>query len=76
MNMRMDSKRAAFIPLLITYVVVKLVHTFVGFEYDLLSEGLFNMKFVIDIASWAVVYAAVYFLLRKLLPQKGEALTK
>jgi hypothetical protein len=71
--MNLDSKRAAFIPLLITYVVVKLVHNLAGFDYDILSEGILNLKFLIDVASWAIVYAAVYFLLRKWLSSKGTA---
>lgn len=47
----MDTKRTAFIPLFITYVVVKLVHNLIGFNYDLLSEGILNLKFLIDVAS-------------------------
>lgn len=69
--MNMHSKRTTFISLILTYVIVKVVHSMVGFEYDIFSEGILNLKFLIDVASWAIVSAAVYFLLRKLLPQKG-----
>ncbi|PTX22738.1 hypothetical protein C8N40_101566 [Pontibacter mucosus] len=67
----MHSKRTTFISLLITYVLVKVVHNLAGFEYAIFSEGILNLKFLVDMASWAIVYAAVYFLLRKLLPQRG-----
>ncbi|SFH26629.1 hypothetical protein SAMN05421739_1091 [Pontibacter chinhatensis] len=67
----MHSKRTTFISLIITYVVVKVVHSLIGFDYDIFSEGILNLKFLIDVASWAIVSAAVYFLLRKLLPQRG-----
>ncbi|OKL41096.1 hypothetical protein A3841_14825 [Pontibacter flavimaris] len=69
--MRKDTGPTAFLSLFITYLLVKVMHHLIGFEYDLFSEGLLNMKFIIDIASWGIVYAAVYFLLRKLLPRKG-----
>ena len=69
----MSFKRTAFIPLLITYGIVNAVHYLVGFDYDILSEGILNLKFLIDVASWAIVYLAVYFLFRKWQSSKGAA---
>lgn len=61
-----------FIPLFITYVVVKLVHWLSGFDYDIFSEGIFNIKFLIDIASWGGIYAIVYLLLKALIPNRNN----
>ena len=69
--MNMHSKRTTFISLIITYVVVKVIHILAGFEYDIFSEGILNLKFLVDVAFLAIVHAAVNFLLRKLLSQKG-----
>lgn len=57
-----------FITLFITYGAVKLVHWLVGFDYDIFSEGIFSIKFLIDIASWGGIYAVVYFVLNAFFP--------
>ena len=67
----MHSKRTTFISLIITYVVVKVIHNLAGFDYDIFTEGVLNMRLLLDVTSWVIVHAAVNFLLRKLLPEKG-----
>ncbi|WP_299822398.1 hypothetical protein [uncultured Pontibacter sp.] len=69
--MNTNSRVFAFIPLLITYILVKIVHKLAGFEYDIFTEGVFTLKFVLDIASWVFIYGVVYFLFKKLSPQKN-----
>jgi hypothetical protein len=61
-----------FIPygsIIIAYAIVKFINNITGFHYDI-SEGIFNMKFLIDITIWGCVYVIVYFLLSKLLPKR------
>lgn len=58
------------LPLFITYVAVKAVHWLVGFDYHLFREGLFHSKLLIDLASWGIIYAIVYYLLKTFMPKK------
>jgi hypothetical protein len=55
----------SWLPILITYVLVKEMQNLAGFEYDLFKEGVLTFRFVLDIASWVVVYVLVSFLLQK-----------
>jgi hypothetical protein len=66
-----NNRLIGFLPLFITYIIVKIAHNLAGFDYDLFSEGIMNAKFLIDIMSWVIVYALIYFLLRKILPQRN-----
>jgi hypothetical protein len=65
-----NNRVIGFITIIITYVVVKIIHRYAGFQYDISREGIINVKLLIDIFSWIVVYALVYTLLKKILPQK------
>lgn len=69
--MKKNSKTIGFVSLFITYLVVKVVHSFAGFHFDPFSEGIFNIKFLIDIKSWGIISTMVYFLMKRLLPQKS-----
>ncbi len=69
--MKNNNRFIDFIPLIITYIVVKVMHKLVGFNYDPFREGILNVKFLIDIMSWIIVYAVIYILMKKLLPQKN-----
>ncbi len=48
----------------ITYVIVKIVSKLIGFHYDI-SEGIFNIRFLSDLALWVIVFYLVNYLLRK-----------
>ena len=54
----------SFGTLFITYVLVKIVYKLTGFHYDF-GDGIFNIKLVIDIALWVLIYFPVQFLLKK-----------
>ncbi|WP_276498741.1 hypothetical protein [Pontibacter litorisediminis] len=69
--MRKGTTQAALVPFFITYLTVKLVHFLAGFKYDLLEEGILHLKFAVDLATWGVVYAAIYFLFSKLVKPVG-----
>lgn len=51
----------------ITFVIVKVINHFSGFHYDI-AEGFFNIKLLIDLALWVLVYFSVFTLLNKLWP--------
>lgn len=51
----------------ITFVIVKVIEHFSGFHYDI-AEGFFNIKLLIDLALWVLVYFSVFTLLNKLWP--------
>ncbi|WP_181304021.1 hypothetical protein [Rufibacter sp. XAAS-G3-1] len=62
--------KTRLLPLLITFVVVKLVHHLAGFDYDIFLEGVFTVRFLLDIGTWVAVYVVVSFLLKKVFPSK------
>jgi hypothetical protein len=72
MTMKNNIRLIGFLTILITYIVVKIVDTLAGFHYDPFREGIINIKFLIDIISWGVVYAVIYTLLKRLLPPKNN----
>lgn len=55
----------AFSSILITYIIVKLVCKLTGFHYDF-SDGIVNVKLLIDIALWGFIYLLINYLLKKL----------
>jgi hypothetical protein len=69
--MKNSNSFISLVLILLTYVIVKIGHKLAGFHYDIFSEGIMNVKFLIDIMSWGIVYAILYFLLKKLLPLKN-----
>jgi uncharacterized membrane protein len=69
-----QKKTNGFIPLvtiIITYVTVKILYKLTGFQYDF-SEGILNIRFLIDITLWGFIYLTVNFLLRKLFSKWTE----
>jgi hypothetical protein len=58
------------IAILLTYLIKKLGYKFVGFHYDIFREGQLNIKFLIDVISWVIIYAIVDSLFKKLLPNR------
>ncbi len=57
--------------IIITYLIVNIVYKLTGFHYDF-SDGIANIRLLIDIALWGCVYFAVNFLLRKLLSKRTD----
>ena len=53
------------VSIVITYIIVKVIYRLTGFHYDF-TDGIINIRFLIDIALWGSVYLTVVFLLRKL----------
>jgi hypothetical protein len=70
LHMNKNSMAMTFISILITYIVKKIGFKLVGFHYDIFSEGILNIKFLIDVISWVVIYAIVNFLFKKLSPNR------
>jgi len=62
------------ISIVITYISVKAIYRITGFHYDF-TDGIINIRFLIDIALWGSVFLTVIFLLRKLFSLK-ERVTK
>jgi|GEM_PF-3569164 hypothetical protein len=63
-----QKKTNFFIPfstILITYIIVKILYRLTGFHYDF-TEGIVNIRLLIDLALWGFVYFSVDFLLKKL----------
>ena len=59
------------VSIVITYIIVKVIYRLTGFHYDF-TDGIINIRFLIDIALWGTVYLTVVFLLRKLFSSKVE----
>ncbi|MGV3539318.1 MAG: hypothetical protein ACO1OQ_05875 [Rufibacter sp.] len=57
--MQSSKGKYSLVALLVTFLVVKIFHTLVGFDYDIFREGILNLRFVADILSWAVGYVVV-----------------
>jgi len=55
----------AFGSLITTYILVKIVYRLTGFHYNF-SDGIFNVKLLLDIALWGFIYFPVDYLLKKL----------
>lgn len=49
----------------ITYIIVKIVYKLTGFSYSLL-EGILNIKILVDLGLWIIVYVFVKIILNKL----------
>ncbi|PKP52073.1 MAG: hypothetical protein CVT92_10655 [Bacteroidetes bacterium HGW-Bacteroidetes-1] len=63
-----QKKTNFFIPfgtIIITYIIVKILYKLTGFHYDF-TEGIVNIRLLIDLALWGFVYFSVDFLLKKL----------
>ncbi|HAH58459.1 MAG TPA: hypothetical protein DCL86_09945 [Bacteroidales bacterium] len=61
-----QAKRTGYvitISIIITYIIVKIVYKLTGFYYNF-DEGLLNIKLLIDLSLWAVVFIAVNFLVK------------
>ncbi len=71
--MKNNNGMLGFVRLFTTYIVVKVIHKFAGFHYDPFREGLINFKFLIDIISWGIVSASIYFLMKRLLAEKSHS---
>ncbi|QHL89227.1 hypothetical protein GU926_18035 [Nibribacter ruber] len=69
MNQRTNTYMAT---LFITFVLVKLVKAVLGFEYHILQEGIFNLKFLADLAMWGVSYYLVDFLRQQMFQPKAS----
>jgi hypothetical protein len=67
--MKKNSMSVYFISIIISYIIVKIAYKLSGFKYDF-SEGIINVRYLIHIIIWGIIYAIVYFLLKKLLPNK------
>jgi uncharacterized membrane protein len=67
--MENTSKKAtgfiAFGSILITWILVKTVYGITGFHYEF-SDGIVNIKLLIDIVLWGIIYFPVNYLLKKL----------
>ncbi|MFC6999027.1 hypothetical protein [Rufibacter roseus] len=68
--MKPGSRLFDFVSLTITYLVVKIGHAALGFQYDFFSKEMFSVNLLIDVLSWAVVYTLVRYLLKKIAPSK------
>ncbi len=64
--MKRDSVSANLVLFLITYLLVKIIQRLTGFDYDF-SEGLFNIKLLIDLLIWIAVYRIVSILFNNFL---------
>lgn len=50
---------------LISFVVTRIIYKIIGFHYDI-QEGLFNIKFLIDLGLWIIIYNLIGFLRKKI----------
>ena len=54
-----------------TYIIVRIVYRLTGFSYSL-SEGILNMKLLIDLALWIIVFFLVDNISRKMLVKSNN----
>lgn len=57
------------IDLIITILVTKLLYSLIGFNYSI-SEGILNIKFLIDLVTWLIVYCAVSYIRKRIILYK------
>ena len=58
-----------FISILITYIIVKIVYKLTGFHYGF-DEGIVNIKLLMDLALWGLIYFTISFLVKSMFHQK------
>lgn len=54
-----------------TYIIVRIVYRLTGFSYSL-SEGILNMKLLIDLGLWIIVFFLVDNIFRKILVKSNN----
>jgi hypothetical protein len=54
-----------------TYIIVRVVYRLTGFSYSL-SEGILNMKLLIDLGLWIIVFFLVDNIFRKILVKSNN----
>lgn len=54
-----------------TYIIVRIVYRLTGFSYSL-SEGILNMKLLIDLGLWIIVFSLVGNIFRKVLVKSND----
>lgn len=54
-----------------TYIIVRIIYRLTGFSYSL-SEGILNMKLLIDLGLWIIVFSLVGNIFRKVLVKSND----
>ncbi|AFS79471.1 hypothetical protein Curi_c24760 [Gottschalkia acidurici 9a] len=50
---------------IIAFIIVRIIRSLTGFNYNF-SEGIFNIKILIDLGLWIIVYLIIDFIFNKL----------
>ncbi|EKQ52424.1 MULTISPECIES: hypothetical protein [unclassified Clostridium] len=56
---------------ILTFIIAHIIYNLTGFQYNF-SEGILNLKLLIDLGLWLLIYAAVNIILDKILLSKGK----
>ena len=64
--MKTNNGIITFTTVAITYIIIKILYKLTGFNYNI-SDGIFKLDLVIDIALWGIVSFIVYTLIKILL---------
>ncbi len=54
-----------------TYIIVRIVYKLTGFSYNF-SEGILNIKLLVDLILWIIIYVPVKNIFDKVLLQSKE----
>jgi len=57
------------IDLIITILVTRLLYSLIGFNYSI-SEGILNIKLLIDLGMWLIVYFPVSYIRKRIILYK------
>ena len=63
MNKKSDG---SILIIIITYIIVRIIYKLTGFSYGL-SEGILNIKLLVDLCLWIIVYSLIKGIFNKVL---------
>lgn len=56
---------------ILTFIIVHIIYKLTGFHYSY-AEGILNLKMLIDLGIWLIIYLPVNIILDKILLSKGR----
>ncbi|GEP66706.1 hypothetical protein CBE01nite_44740 [Clostridium beijerinckii] len=56
---------------ILTFIIVHIIYNLTGFHYNF-SEVILNLKLLIDLGLWLLIYVPVNMILDKILLSKGK----
>lgn len=60
---------------ILTFIIAHIIYNLTGFHYNF-SEGILNLKLLIDLGLWLLIYVPVNIILDKILLSKGKWFNK